>query len=122
MPVLLLPDAGPLITLAYADADALDLLLTPGWSVHIVDMVLHEVTRSATPTSAAIGNWVTAHSLPIVPTNTMQYHLQQLAAPFWKRPERFPRPWLSSAMRFRTAGIFRACVFRQDEPGAPLTG
>ena len=54
MPVLLLPDAGPLITLAYADA--LDLLLAPGWSVQIVDMVLHEVIRNATPTSTAISN------------------------------------------------------------------
>lgn len=78
MPVLLLPDAGPLITLAYADA--LDLLLAPGWPVHIVDMVLHEVTRNATPTSATVGYWVTVHALPVVSTNTMQYHLQQLAA------------------------------------------
>lgn len=78
MPVLLLPDAGPLITLAYADA--LDLLSAPGWPVRIVDMVLHEVTRNSTPTSAAIGEWVTSHALPVVPTNTFQYHLQQLAA------------------------------------------
>jgi hypothetical protein len=47
---VVLPDAGPLITPAYADA--LDLLLTPGWPVLLVDMVLHEVTRNATPTSA----------------------------------------------------------------------
>jgi hypothetical protein len=40
--IALLPDAGPLITLAYADA--LDVLLKPGWIVMIVDMVLHEVT------------------------------------------------------------------------------
>ena len=44
--LVLLPDAGPLITLAYADA--LDLLFKPRWSVMLVDMVLHEVTRGAT--------------------------------------------------------------------------
>ena len=49
--VVLLPDAGPLITLSYADA--LDLLLKPGWPVALVDMVLHEVTRNATPTQRA---------------------------------------------------------------------
>jgi len=53
--VVLLPDAGPLITLAYADA--LDLLLKPGWPIQLVDMVLHEVTRSATPTSEKIRQW-----------------------------------------------------------------
>ena len=44
VPVVLLPDAGPLITLAYADR--LDLLLRPRWSVMLVDMVLYEVTRN----------------------------------------------------------------------------
>ena len=48
--IVLLPDAGPLIMLAYADA--LDLLFKPGWTVALVDMVLQEVTRSATPTRA----------------------------------------------------------------------
>ena len=51
-PTLLLPDAGPLITLAYAQA--LDLLFKPGWPVQIVDMVLQEVTRNRTPTSGLI--------------------------------------------------------------------
>jgi hypothetical protein len=66
--VVLLPDAGPLITLAYADA--LDLLLRPQWSVHIVDMVLHEVTRTQTPSSARIAEW--ASRLPTVPTQVFQ--------------------------------------------------
>jgi hypothetical protein len=44
---VLIPDAGPWITLAYADA--LDLLLKPGWPVAMVDMVLEELTRSQTP-------------------------------------------------------------------------
>jgi len=53
--IALLPDAGPLITLAYADA--LDVLFKPGWTVMLVDMVLHEVTRSQTPTSARLAAW-----------------------------------------------------------------
>jgi hypothetical protein len=52
---ILLPDAGPLITLAYANA--LDLLFKPGWQVSLVDMVLHEVTRNNTPTSQKIADW-----------------------------------------------------------------
>jgi hypothetical protein len=35
--IVLVPDAGPLITLAYADA--LDLLFTGGWTVVLVDTV-----------------------------------------------------------------------------------
>ena len=71
--VAVLPDAGPLITLAYADA--LDLLLKPGWPVRIVDMVLHEVTRNATPTSGKIGEWVKAGQLKLVSTRTYAlYH------------------------------------------------
>ncbi len=69
--ILLLPDAGPLITLAYADA--LDVLLKPGWSVQIVDMVLHEVTRNQTPTSQAIAAWVKANKHHVVPTKTFRH-------------------------------------------------
>lgn len=69
-PVVLLPDAGPLITLAYGQA--LDLLLKPGWQVRIVDMVLHEVTRHSTPSSDAIQNWVDANSVSIMATRTFQ--------------------------------------------------
>lgn len=71
--VALLPDAGPLITLAYAHA--LDLLLKPGWQVRIVDMVLHEVTRNATPSSDTIRRWVDSNPVTIVTTRTFQ-HLQ----------------------------------------------
>jgi cellulose biosynthesis protein BcsQ len=70
--ILLLPDAGPLITLAYANA--LDVLFKPGWPVQIVDMALHEVTRNKTPTSQAIAAWVKAHKLHIVPTKTHQHY------------------------------------------------
>jgi hypothetical protein len=51
-----IPDAGPWITLACADA--LDLLLKPSWPLAIVDMVLEELTRSQTPTSQQIASWV----------------------------------------------------------------
>lgn len=74
---LLLPDAGPLITLAYADA--LDLLLKPGWSLQLVDMVVHEVTRNQTPSSEKIGQWAKHHALPVLPTRTFQ-HYQKIQA------------------------------------------
>jgi len=76
--VVLLPDAGPLITLAYADS--LDLLFRPGWSVVLVDMVLHEVTRNQTPTSEKLARWAEIHKLPVLPTNISQRYQQNLAA------------------------------------------
>ena len=75
--ILLLPDAGPLITLAYAQA--LDLLFKPGWPVRIVDMVLEEVTRNQTPTSQAIADWVQVNKLQVLPTQTCA-HLKQMQA------------------------------------------
>ena len=66
--IVLLPDAGPLITLAYADS--LDLLFKPGWPVQLVDMVLHELTRSATPTSELIAR--SAAKVPVLTTRTYQ--------------------------------------------------
>ena len=76
--VALLPDAGPLITLAYADA--LDLLFKSGWPIVLVDMVLHEVTRSQTPTSEKLAQWVAASKLSLRTTRTFQHHQQTLAA------------------------------------------
>lgn len=78
--ILLLPDAGTLITLAYADT--LDVLFKPGWSVQIVDMVLHEVTRNQTPTSQAIASWVKANKLHVLPTKTLKHfqHVQGTSA------------------------------------------
>jgi hypothetical protein len=70
--VVLLADAGPLITLAYADA--LDLLFKPQWQVRVVDMVLEEVTRNATPNGQSIGRWVAQHSVPIMPTKTYTHY------------------------------------------------
>jgi hypothetical protein len=75
LPVILLPDAGPLITLAYAGA--LDLLLKPGWPLRIVDMVLDEVTRNATPTSKDIGRWVAQEKIAILPTRTYGKYQEQ---------------------------------------------
>ncbi|MDP2822759.1 MAG: hypothetical protein Q8O52_08800 [Sulfuritalea sp.] len=75
--VVLLPDAGPLITLAYADA--LDVLFKPGWSVVLIDMVLHEVTRNQTPTSEKLAKWVGANKLPVRTTKTFQHYQPTLA-------------------------------------------
>ncbi len=74
----LLPDAGPLITLAYADA--LDVLSKPGWSVELVDMVLHDVTRNQTPTSERIAAWARKNKLPVLSTKTYQYHQQRASS------------------------------------------
>jgi hypothetical protein len=70
----LLPDAGPLITLAYANA--LDVLFKPGWRVAVVDMVLHEVTRSQTPTSVMLSQWAAQPSVHIIATQTLAAHLK----------------------------------------------
>lgn len=74
---MLLPDAAPLITLAYAGA--LDVLFKPGWQVRVVDMVLHEVTRSGAPTPQAIAQWVQSHSVTIVKTQTSQHYQAALS-------------------------------------------
>lgn len=76
--IALLPDAGPLITLAYADA--LDLLRKPGWPIVLVDMVLHEVTRNQTPTSEKLAQWAAAGQVSVRTTRTFQHHQQKLAA------------------------------------------
>jgi len=76
--VVLLPDAGPLITLAYADA--LELLFKPGWPIMLVDMVLHEVTRNQTPTSEKLAQWAAASQVSVRTTRTFQHHQQRLAA------------------------------------------
>ena len=70
--VVLMPDAGPLITLAYADA--LDLLFKPGWTVQLVDMVLNEVTRSPTPTNQRLAVWARRHRVPVLTTRTFEHH------------------------------------------------
>lgn len=74
---LLLPDAGPLITLAYAGQ--LELLLRPGWPVQLIDMVVEEVTRRATPSRDAIQAFITQHRPPIIATETCRLHQARLA-------------------------------------------
>ena len=76
--IALLPDAGPLITLAYADA--LELLFKPGWPIVLVDMVLHEVTRNQTPTSEKLAHWAAGGQVSVRTTRTFQHHQQTLAA------------------------------------------
>ena len=77
-PVILLADASPLITLAYADA--LDVLLLPNWQVQMVDMVLHEVTRNPTPTSQKIAAWVAQQQLLVRETRIYQRYIASLNA------------------------------------------
>ena len=72
--IALLPDAGPLITLAYADA--LDVLLKPGWTVMLVDMVMHEVTRNQTPTSGKLAKWVAATQTAVLSTKAFAHFKQ----------------------------------------------
>lgn len=81
--LVLLPDAGPLITLAYADA--LDLLLKPGWPVVIVDMVFHELTRQPSPTRQTLCDWVQRHAITLLPTQVLAQHL--LAPPGARKPK-----------------------------------
>ena len=76
-PLLLLPDAGPLITLAYAQR--LDVLLRPGWPLRLVDMVLHEVTRHDTPSRAAILAFVTQHQPAVIETAALRHHQARVA-------------------------------------------
>ncbi|HEX5362475.1 MAG TPA: hypothetical protein VFW49_15520 [Fluviicoccus sp.] len=68
--IILLPDAGPLITLAYAEA--LDVLFKPGWTVRLVDMVLAEVTRQETPTSHKLKAW--SANKPVIHTRTFDHY------------------------------------------------
>ena len=76
--IVLVPDAGPLITLAYADS--LDLLLKPGWSVRLVDMGLHEATRNQTPTSEKLSKWVQVNQIPILPTQIYERYQELLSS------------------------------------------
>ena len=75
--VIVLPDSGPLITLAYAGA--LDVLMKPLWPIKIVDRVLDEVTRNATPTSELIRLWVQEQNISILKTRTCDRY-QELQA------------------------------------------
>lgn len=78
MNVILIADAGPLITLAYADS--LDILFKPGWSVQLVDMVVHEVTRNDTPTSQKISRWIQDNHIDIKESETYRRYSAALEA------------------------------------------
>ena len=86
--IALLPDAGPLITLAYADA--LDVLTLPGWQVRVVDMVQHEVTRNQTPTSKKLAKWLKRKPVQIVSTQTFRIHAQAVSLKFLPQKSDFP--------------------------------
>ena len=75
--VIVLPDSGPLITLAYAGA--LDVLMKPLWPIKIVDRVLDEVTRNATPTSELIRLWVQEQNISILKTRACKRYQEQEA-------------------------------------------
>lgn len=63
---LIVPDAGPLITLAYADR--LDLLLAINIKAVIIDMVKIELTRNKTETSALILDFISKNNIEIKET------------------------------------------------------
>ena len=54
--------------------------LKPGWTVALVDMVLHEVTRNETPTSARIAAWARANSIPVLETTIYRRYKQACTA------------------------------------------
>lgn len=64
---LVVPDAGPLITLAYAKR--LDLLLALGLRVVVVDMVKQELIRHPTETSEAIISFIDQNPISIAETD-----------------------------------------------------
>jgi hypothetical protein len=107
--VVLLPDAGPLITLAYADA--LDVLFKPRWSVMLVDMVLHEVTRNRTPTSNKLAKWAKSKMLPVVSTKTFQ-HYQRMRTEMAPRKANLGELAIQEAMNdFALEQPPKTCVF-----------
>jgi hypothetical protein len=78
---LIVPDTGPLITLAAADS--LDYLLYPAVPVYIPDAVLYEATvRSDALGAQSIAEWVQHHSQRVFPlvTQTFADYLAALEA------------------------------------------
>ena len=64
---IVVPDASPLITLAYADR--LDVLTGLGPEVVLIDMVIHELVRHPTPTSQQILDFADRKQLRIAETD-----------------------------------------------------
>jgi hypothetical protein len=78
---LIVPDTGPLITLAAADS--LDYLLYPGVPVYVPDAVLYEATvRGDALGAQSVAAWVQGHSQQVFPlvTQTFADHLAMLGA------------------------------------------
>lgn len=69
---LIVPDTGPLITLAAADS--LDFLLYPAVPVYVPDAVLYEATvRSDALGAQSIAEWVQHHSQQVFPLVTQAF-------------------------------------------------
>ena len=78
---LIVPDTGPLITLAAADS--LDYLLYPAVPVYVPDAVLYEATVKSDALGAqSIAEWVQRHSQQVYPLVTQVFtdHLATLGA------------------------------------------
>jgi hypothetical protein len=78
---LIVPDTGPLITLAAADS--LDYLLYPAVPVYVPDAVLYEATVKSDALGAqSIAEWVQGHSQQVYPLVTQVFtdHLAALGA------------------------------------------
>jgi hypothetical protein len=78
---LIVPDTGPLITLAAADS--LDYLLYPAIPVYVPDAVLYEATIKSDALGAqSIAEWVQRHSQQVYPLVTQVFadHLASLEA------------------------------------------
>jgi hypothetical protein len=78
---LIVPDTGPLITLAAADS--LDYLLYPAVPVYVPDAVLYEATVKSDALGAqSIAGWVQRHSQQVYPLVTQVFtdHLAMLGA------------------------------------------
>jgi hypothetical protein len=78
---LIVPDTGPLITLAAADS--LDYLLYPAVPVYVPDAVLYEATVKSDALGAqSIAEWVQQHSQQVYPLVTQVFadHLASLEA------------------------------------------
>ncbi len=78
---LIVPDTGPLITLAAADS--LDYLLYPGVPVYVPDAVLYEATVKSDALGAqSIAEWAQRHSQQVFPLVTQIFadHLAMLGA------------------------------------------
>jgi hypothetical protein len=79
---LIIPDAGPLITLAYASR--LDLLLAIQAKVVVIDMVKIDLTRHLTPTSQLIIDFIADNAIEVVETKIGKEATRQ-GADFKKR-------------------------------------